>query len=70
MPVNHLFSDFFPPTVVGLERLKMKSQLIKDFRSELRDFDNRTGVFCKDYIWVLAGVSLLFYLSSVLLIAN
>ena len=46
--------------MAGLERLKMKDQLIKDFRSELRDSQNRSGLFCKDYVWVLAGLSVLF----------
>ena len=61
---------FLPGDVFGEERLKKKAQLMKDFRFELKDFQNRTGVFLKYYIWVLAGVSLFFCLSTALSIVN
>ena len=64
------FKLLLSPNVVGEERLKKKAQLMKDFRSEPKDFQNRTGVFLKDYIWVLAGVSSLFCLSTVLSTLN
>ena len=52
-----IFKLFLPVQVVGDARVKEKARLMKQFMSELKDFQNRTGVFQKDYIWLLAEVS-------------
>ena len=51
-----IFKLLLPETLFGQELVAAKVGAVKKFKAELKHFQNRTGIYDKDYIWELAKV--------------